>query len=51
MHQINPFITTTEFENIVLLGDFNMTPENTKMEQLLNTLSLESQITSLTSST
>ena len=34
-----------EFENIVLLGDFNMTAENTKMEQLLNTFSLESLIT------
>ena len=31
---------TKEFENIVLLGDFNMTAENTKMEQLLNTFSL-----------
>ena len=36
---------TKEFENIVLLGDFNMTAENTKMEQLLNTFSLESLIT------
>ena len=35
-----------EFDNIVLLGDFNMTAENTKMEQLLNTFSLESLITS-----
>ena len=30
-----------EFENIAFLGDFNMTAENTKMEQLLNTFSLE----------
>ena len=35
-----------EFENIVLLGDFNMITENTKTEQLLNTFSLESLITS-----
>ena len=39
---------TKEFENILLLGDFNMTAENTKMKQLLNTFSLESLITSLT---
>ena len=39
---------TKEFENIVLLGDFSITPENTKMEQLLNTFSLESLITSPT---
>ena len=37
-----------EFENIVLLGDFNMTAENTKIEQLLNTFSPESVITSPT---
>ena len=36
---------TKEFENIALLGDFNMTAENTKMEQLLNTFSIESLIT------
>ena len=40
---------TNEFDNIVLLGDFNITPENTKMEQLLNTFSLESLITGRTS--
>ena len=39
---------TKEFENIVLLGDFNMTAGNTKLEQLLNTFSLESLITSPT---
>ena len=31
----------------ILQGDFNMTAENTKVEQLLNTLSLDSLITSL----
>ena len=39
---------TKEFENIVLLGDFKMTAENTKIEQLLNTFSLNSLITSPT---
>ena len=39
---------TKEFENIVLLGDFNMTARNTKLEQLLNTFSSESLITSPT---
>ena len=39
---------TKEFDNIVLLGDFNMTAENTKMEQLLNTFSLERIITTPT---
>ena len=39
---------TKEFENIVLVRDFNMTVENTKMEQLLNTFSLESLMTSRT---
>ena len=34
-----------EFDNIVLLGDFSLTAENTKMEQLLNTSSLKSLIT------
>ena len=33
---------TKEFHKIVLLGDFNMTTENNKMEELLNTFSLES---------
>ena len=37
-----------EFENIVLLGNFNVTAENNKMEQLLNTFFLESLITSPT---
>ena len=37
-----------EFENIVLLGDFNMTAGNAKLEQSLNTFSLESLITSPT---
>ena len=37
-----------EFDNIVLLGDFSMVAENTKMEQLLNTFFLESLITSPT---
>ena len=32
---------------LILQGDFNMTAENTKVEQLLNTLSLDSLITSL----
>ena len=36
------------FENIVLLGDFYVTAENNKMEQLLNTFFLESLITSPT---
>ena len=39
---------TREFENIVLSEDFNMTTENIKMEQLLNTFSLESLITTPT---
>ena len=34
-----------EFDNIVLLGNFNMTAENTKMDQLLNTFSLENLMT------
>ena len=38
--------TEKEFEFIVLLGDFSMTAENTRIEQLLNTFSLESLITS-----
>ena len=40
--------TTKEFANIALLGDFNMTAENTKMEQLMNTFSLERLITTPT---
>ena len=37
-----------EFDNILLLQDFNMTAENTKMEQLLTSFSLESLIKSPT---
>ena len=37
-----------DFGNIVLVGDFNRTAENIKMEQLPNTFSLESLITSRT---
>ena len=39
---------TKEFSNIALLGDFTMTAENTKMEQLINTFSLERLITTPT---
>ena len=38
--------TEKEFEFIVLLGDFSMIAENTRIEQLLNTFPLESLITS-----
>ena len=50
MKSLFPCLTNAkkEFDNIVLLGDFNMTAENTKMEQLINTFSLESLITTTT---
>ena len=31
-------IATKKFDNFVLLGDLNMTAENTKMEQLIHSL-------------
>ena len=40
--------TTKQFDNIVLLWDSNMTAENTKKKPLLNTISLESLITTPT---